>query len=274
MSETVTSDSARFHRPQLLPGVELVSVCYRERSFPEHSHDEYVVGTVVSGAETLAVAGQSHRVDAGSVLRLHPGEAHANATIGLDALRYDVLYLSKDSIRCFLADNHGDAVLRFRSPVSSDPAFFATVAAAHATLACDAAGRLEQESALGALVRALSVVSTGPRDTAGLQAPRSAQIADAKAFIDGNYTSGFGLHDLAEMSGLSTYHFARSFKKAVGLSPLAYRNQRRVAEAKVRLLHGQPIAQVALDTGFADQSHLTRQFQRIVGVSPRRYTQQ
>jgi len=42
----------------------------------------------------------------------------------------------------------------------------------------------------------------------------------------------------------------------------------------MRLLDGQPIAQVAVELGYADQSHLTRHFQRIVGASPRRYTQQ
>lgn len=99
MTETITSDSVRFYRPRLMPCVELVSVCYRERSFPEHSHSEYVVGAVVAGAETLTVAGRSHRVDTGSVLRLHPDEAHANATIGSDVLRYDVLYLREDTIR-------------------------------------------------------------------------------------------------------------------------------------------------------------------------------
>lgn len=274
MTETVTSDSVRFHRPRLMPGVELVSVCYRERSFPEHSHGEYVVGAVVAGAETLTVAGRSHRVDAGSVLRLHPDEAHANATIGPDVLRYHVLYLRQDTVRPFLDPDSDASVFRFRTPVSGDSTLFAAVSATHTALRCDAAGRLEQESAFGALVRALAVEVSGAVDTAGFQPVCAARVADAKTFIDENYADGFDLRDLAELSGLSVFHFTRSFKKAVGLSPLAYRNQRRVTEARARLLDGQPIAQVALEVGYADQSHLTRQFQRIVGVSPRRYAQQ
>lgn len=146
--------------------------------------------------------------------------------------------------------------------------------AAHAALRCDAAGQLEQESALGALMQACAVETSGSVDRTWSQSARSGRIAEARAYIDQNYAHGFGLHDLAGLSGLSVFHLTRSFKKAVGLSPLAYRNQRRVAEARARLLDGQPIAQVALDTGYADQSHLTRQFQRIVGPSPRRYAQQ
>jgi AraC-like DNA-binding protein len=274
MSETITSDSVRFHRPRLIPGVELVSVCYRERSFPEHSHSEYVVGAVVAGAETLAVAGRSHRVDTGNVLRLHPNEAHANATIGSEILRYDVLYLREDTIHPYVDWGRDSGALRFQVPVSDDPTLLAAVAATHAALGCDAAGQLEQESALGTLVRTLAVESCGVPRAAGSQPVHAARIADAKAYIDANYADGFGLRDLATLSELSVFHFTRSFKKVVGLSPLAYRNQRRVMEARVRLLDGQPIAQVALEMGYADQSHLTRQFQRIVGASPRRYAQQ
>ena len=272
MTKAATSDSVRFYRPRLMPSVELVSVCYRERSFPEHSHGEYVLGAVVAGAETLAVAGRSHRVDAGSVLRLHPDEAHANATIGPDSLRYDVLYLREDVLRPYC--NRYDAALCFQTPTSVNPALFTAVCAAHAALRCDAAGQLEQESALGALMQACAVETSGSVDRTWSQSARSGRIAEARAYIDQNYAHGFGLHDLAGLSGLSVFHLTRSFKKAVGLSPLAYRNQRRVAEARARLLDGQPIAQVALGTGYADQSHLTRQFQRIVGASPRRYAQQ
>jgi len=58
------------------------------------------------------------------------------------------------------------------------------------------------------------------------------------------------------------------------LSPLAYRNQKRVFAARAMLLDGESIAHVALSVGYADQSHLTRQFQRIVGLPPGRYAQQ
>ena len=272
MTKASTSDSVRFYRPRRMPGVELVSVCYRERSFPEHSHGEYVFGAVVAGAETLTVAGQSHQVDAGSVLRLHPNEAHANATLGPDSLRYHVLYLHEDVVRPYC--DRDDATPRFRAPTASDPALFTAVCAAHSALKCEAAGQLEQESALGALVQAHAVEASNALSGTWSPYSRSGRIADVRAFIDQHYADGFGLHELASLSGLSVFHFTRSFKKVVGLSPLAYRNQRRVVEGRARLLDGQPIAQVALDMGYADQSHFTRQFQRIVGASPRRYAQQ
>jgi AraC-like DNA-binding protein len=45
-------------------------------------------------------------------------------------------------------------------------------------------------------------------------------------------------------------------------------------EARRLLRRGEPIAEVAADVGFVDQSHLTRQFQRVMGTTPARYAQQ
>lgn len=259
-------DTACFSRPRHLPGVELVSVAYRDRSFPEHSHAETVVGAVIEGAETLAVGGRAHVAATGDVLRLHPDEPHANATIGGDTLRYRVLYLPDAAIRPFLDPERPGAT--FATPVVTNPAMFRAVNAAHATLSAET-GLLEQESALAALIRA--AVDAGP---ATREAGAPATITCARDYIDAHYTEGFGLQTLTDLTGLSTFHLIRSFKKSVGLSPLAYRNQRRVMEARARLLAGHPVGQVALDLGYADQSHFTRQFQRILGTSPRRYAQQ
>eukprot|EP01035_Chromulina_nebulosa_P040655 gene40656-54975_t len=79
---------------------------------------------------------------------------------------------------------------------------------------------------------------------------------------------------LAAVAGLSVFHLAHSFRAATGFSPLAYRNQRRVIAARQMLRDGGEIADVAAAVGYADQSHLTRHFQRIVGASPGRYAQQ
>jgi AraC-like DNA-binding protein len=57
------------------------------------------------------------------------------------------------------------------------------------------------------------------------------------------------------------------------MPPHAFQTQVRVSRAKTLLLEGWSISQVASQTGFADQSHLTRHFKRLVGVTPGRYQQ-
>jgi AraC-like DNA-binding protein len=260
-------DRARFVRPRFLPGVELVSVAYRDRVFPTHMHPEYVVGTVVSGAEELRVGGAEHVVGAGDVLRLHPGEPHANRCLGGETLRYRVFYLPGESIAPYL---DGETDLSFAGPVVRAPALARLLATTHETLCHDGTGELEQESAMLGLIEALAA----DRNVAAAPAATGAAVERARDYIDAHFADGFGLATLAEVADLSVFHLAHSFRKATGFSPLAYRNQLRVSEARRMLLAGERIADVAAAVGFADQSHLTRHFQRIFGVSPGRYAQQ
>ena len=263
-------EMARIWRPRFIASVEVMSVAYRHRAFPKHSHDGYVIGVVTEGAETLEVGGTCHIAGAGSVLQIHPGEVHANASIGSSLLRYDVLYLPEQALRPYLLAGREDSALSFMGPVVNDPLLFRVVRNAHACLAADA-GQLEQESALAALLPALA--REGALDMRQ-RLEMTAPIRLAREFIDTHFASAFGLQTLSRLTGLSVYHLARSFKKAVGLSPLAYRNQQRIASAKAMLLQGLPIAEVALSVGYADQSHFTRHFQKVVGLSPGRYAQQ
>jgi AraC-like DNA-binding protein len=266
MSADFPADSARFYRPRFLPEVELVSVAYNGRRFPEHSHEEYVIGAVTTGAEMLAVGRNQHIADVGTVLRLNPAEAHANTTIGMETLRYSVLYVPKIVVASFL--DSGAALPKFYSPVSKQVDLFRQVRAVHAVLACEVSGKLEQESALSLLVQALQ-----PHPLSGEfePAPSHAAADNMRQFIEEHYAGAFGLHDLGKLTGLSTFHLVRTFKKRIGLSPLAYRDQLRMAEARRLLLARQPISQISLTLGYADQSHFTRQFQRVVGTSPQRY---
>jgi AraC-like DNA-binding protein len=73
---------------------------------------------------------------------------------------------------------------------------------------------------------------------------------------------------------MSSYQLIRVFKHSVGMAPHAYLVQRRVAMAKQLLLRGQPLRQVAIEVGYCDQGHLTREFRRFFGVPPSRSRRQ
>jgi AraC family transcriptional regulator len=87
--------------------------------------------------------------------------------------------------------------------------------------------------------------------------------------IEAHLNDRLTLTDLAGVACLSPYHFSRSFKQAVGVGPQRYVMRRRVERAK-RLMHrsNQPLALIAQEAGFTDQSHLTAIFRREIGVTP------
>ena len=74
---------------------------------------------------------------------------------------------------------------------------------------------------------------------------------------------------LARVSGVSEAHFARAFKQSQGTTPHEYLVDRRVAHACALLRETDtPLSEIALASGFADQSHFARQFKKRVGISP------
>ncbi len=77
------------------------------------------------------------------------------------------------------------------------------------------------------------------------------------------------VRDLALVARLSHRHFARAFKASFGVAPHAFVMGRRIERAKALILDsGLPLSEVALACGFSDQSHLTRLFSRVEGVTP------
>jgi AraC family transcriptional regulator len=88
-------------------------------------------------------------------------------------------------------------------------------------------------------------------------------------YVETNLKEPIELRDLAGVARLSLFHFARAFKNAEGVTPHAYIVRRRVERAKELLLDDKlSIAEIALETGFSDQSHLARQFRAAVGQTP------
>jgi AraC family transcriptional regulator len=96
------------------------------------------------------------------------------------------------------------------------------------------------------------------------------QLRRATEYIMGHLSEAVRLRDLADLTGLSQSQFGRAFKVSTGVSPYQWQLKARIERAQQLLVDGdRSLAQIALDTGFSEQSHLTRVFRNIVGATPR-----
>ncbi|HTV98308.1 MAG TPA: AraC family transcriptional regulator [Steroidobacteraceae bacterium] len=115
----------------------------------------------------------------------------------------------------------------------------------------------------------VSVPSVDPLRPGGLA---TWQARRTLAYIEANLASKMDIDDLANVAALSRSHFSRAFKRSLGFSPMEYVVVRRVERAKAMIsATREPLAEVALACGFADQAHLNRRFCNIVGISPGRW---
>ncbi|MGO8914565.1 MAG: helix-turn-helix domain-containing protein [Stellaceae bacterium] len=95
------------------------------------------------------------------------------------------------------------------------------------------------------------------------------RLARVLAFIDAKLDRDLTLEELAREACLSPFHFARSFKAAVGASPHRFLLQRRLDHAKALLRAGAPsMTEVALSCGFSSPAHFASSFKRATGVTP------
>jgi len=93
-----------------------------------------------------------------------------------------------------------------------------------------------------------------------------------REFIETHLEENISIQTLAAIAGLSKYHFARAFRQSEGITPHGYLVQCRVRRAQDLLAATDlPLSEIALASGFADQSHCARRFREHVGVTPSSY---
>lgn len=100
------------------------------------------------------------------------------------------------------------------------------------------------------------------------------QMKHVMDFIQEHLSQDLSLEALAQQAGFSSYHFARLFRQTTGESPHQFVLRQRIRRAQYLLEERDlPLAHVALESGFANQSHLTQAFKRHLGLTPRTYRQ-
>ena len=112
--------------------------------------------------------------------------------------------------------------------------------------------------------------SAPPDYSVGGLAPRALQRV--REYVEEHLSENIELETLADIAALSKWHFARAFKESVGTPPHFYLVQRRLERAQQLLAETDlPLAQIALKIGFSDQSHFSRRFRTVLGLTPRSF---
>lgn len=103
----------------------------------------------------------------------------------------------------------------------------------------------------------------------GLSQRQLAQVLD---YINDYLDQDIKLADLAALLGMSQFHFCHLFKQAIAITPYQYLLQQRIECAKQLLKQtDQPIMEIALQCGFNNHSHLSQQFRRFTGITPKAF---
>jgi AraC-like DNA-binding protein len=247
-------------------GVEVMTLLTNHH-FPRHSHDQFAIGTMTSGAQRSWSGIGRVQASAGDVIMSNPGEIHDGLPLDGNVRGWRMIYFDPDLVRQEIEEEIVGGV-EIARPVVCDPLLARIFTHLFECLTNPKPDRLAtEENLIRCLIYLLRRHGTARPSSRGA----SPCVMKAKQLMDSAPEMSFSLAELAELTGVSRFQLLRGFAREIGITPHAYLVQRRVCLAQRLLAAGQTPAQVATQAGFADQSHLTRAFVRQLGITPARY---
>jgi AraC family transcriptional regulator len=260
-------------------GVKLAHYQFKDGVLAEHTQPEHLVTVALAGGcngEIRTASGMLARnQERGSVCIVPSGlpySARVSETSEHLAMFVDPAHLERVAYEAQLP-SHAEVI---EGCAPGDPVIQQIALALLAEMdQPGAGGRLYAESltnllAIHMLRHYTAARGLGPiRKTGGLSGKKLKRVEE---FIAENFDRDLSLDELAQVAGISTFHFAREFKRATGSSPHQYLITHRVERAKAMLADNElPLVEVGFRSGFAHQSHFTRLFRRLTGTTPNSY---
>lgn len=257
-------------RPNDIGGVEVLIARRSSRRW-HVIHETYAFcacGGSSAGVAGWRYRGKTHFAINGSVMLLEPGEVHSNTEV-VHSANFKVVFVPANEMENAARELGLPGTPHFEIAQSGDPRLFAAIYG-FAESVESGATILQRQSLLEVLLRRLLCYAEHKPRPAEVLEPRA--IARAKACLQERCSEPVTLDELcAAAGGVSRFGLVRSFSSQMGLPPHAYQIHVRIARARQLLGKGVPPALVAAELGFSDQSHFTRHFKDILGVTPGEY---
>jgi AraC-like DNA-binding protein len=249
-------------------GLDLFVFSEYGHAFPRHSHESVTLGVFGEGNGSITVQRGTFKAARGSVLAIGADQAHAAEPARGRGWTYRSIYPSRELLDVAAGPDSlpGRA---FTQPVIRDDDLARRISRVHSALDGGPASMRIEESLLGVLRSLLGRHTLRHRGT--VTVPSSKAVSLARSYIDENFARPVKLAELATLCGITAWHLVHSFRESTGMPPHVYLTQVRVGRAREMLLDGDALSSVAYRCGFADQSHLTRVFKRIHGITPGAY---
>lgn len=254
---------------QYAAGIGRMQAQLHKTGYSPHSHDSYTISLVEGGVQEFGYRGSLHRCAPGQISILHPDEKHDGRPGSGDPLSYKCLYLSPAAVQ--------DAMAAAGVRKASLP-FVESAVVDHPGLLKDVVSSFRNEieplfadSLIASVAKHLAGLASGIQDETVHRRLNVAVLNRAAEFLRSNADRVVHSRELEAITGLTRFELASQFRFRFGTSPYRYLLMRRLDDARLALRTGKKLAEVALQAGFADQSHMGRVFRASLGITPREF---
>jgi AraC-like DNA-binding protein len=263
---------SHIHSRPDLSGVEVLHAHFLQRRYPRHAHEHPVIGLVESGSVALSCRGAKHQIGPGGIFIVNPEEPH-EGVIGDPSDPHGYTYRALYPTPEFITNIVGEGYLRhlhFRDAVVNEPSLSNKLRCAHRAI--------EHNDSLIVCEGLLFYAIMSLHQHNGLTGAPVARIPKARFavrrvcdFIEAHPNGKTSLAEYAVLADMSPFHLAHVFAREIGMPLHVYVETIRTRRAKSLLKGDLPISQIALQLGYADQSHFTRRFKQFQNVTPGQY---
>lgn len=240
------------------------------QKFPSHFHEYYVIGFIEEGQRSLVCKGEEYIINPGDLLLFNPYDTHSCEQIDGKTLDYRCINVTAEVMKKMVLEINGNECLPyFNQNVLYHSELVDTLRELHLKISQNESELKKEElflCLLEELIQTYSDLTILPTAT-----EHSQEVKTVCTYLEENYTKTITLNELSVLTGWSKYHLLRTFTKKMGISPNNYLETIRVNHAKKLLEQGIKPIEVTFLTGFSDQSHLTKFFKRLVGLTPKQY---
>lgn len=265
MTDQASQERLSFLRSTALPGLEIL------RGEPSSTawrvfHERYAVTACESVSADLRYRGWHRQLRDRTVVFFEPGEVHCNIAVPRPQ-DFKVLFIDPALAERALDELGVPGAPHFQLLETDDAHLLQAIRALSAAIESGESD-LEQQSLFAGCLR---LIAQHAEKRPPLERGSAEPVRRAKQYLLERYNEAVSLDELAAVAGISRFRLAHVFTKAVGLPPHAWQMRVRIERASGMLRRGIPGVETATQVGFADQSHFTRHFKRVWGMTPSRY---
>lgn len=240
----------------ILDGVEIKSATFINKNFPLHFHKDWSLTYIEFGNENISFNNSDFILNKNALVLIPPYSLHKNWGNKNNAWTYKALYINNDVIKSISSKINIDY-----SYLTSFP-YFITY--------CSNQFKINEIS----IFKFLECLFLDTLNNSKLDNNRKCDLKhfdDILNYLSINYNKPITLDTLEKEFKINKYKLQKSFKKNIGITPLEYQNAIRIENSKQLFYTDTPLVEVALESGFYDQSHFTHSFKKYVGITPGAY---
>ena len=244
---------------------EVIEATFGTSAFGRHFHDVFSIGLVEMGVNAFNHRRKRVEAGAGSICIADAGEVHDGGLSGA-SWAYKNIFLPPELLDKLWKEDGGQRQPNFNCGIVDETLMCRVMSLLFSTFVNESDQSTRDEAAIlafGTLLRRFGAESLAS------ERMRKQSVAErAVEMISDMKGTGLSLDDLSRETDVSRYAVIRAVSGATGLTPTGLMLQTRVNHAKRLVRSGTLLADAALDAGFSDQAHFTREMKKRWGITP------